>query len=410
MRRRAALVALVITTAAFGVSCAPDKPASVIRAAASPASGSWSLDTHRYRIGITIDSADAIRVERPVVIEVDFGDALASVQALGRFDPRTLRVVEVDADDQVIDTSVPFQYDRSDLDLESGELVLQLTGTTASDTVRRYQVYFDINGTGIEAPAVEPQVQTREHVLDEDNPSIRVDTEIGTWFVRESSGGASSLVDETGADWLAYNLTPEAMGQYRGMPNAVRGYGYFHPDFHRSPVDDVDAGALRARFDAESRSGLWRVRWNVYDRFATVTMTKSAWSYYLMWEGLPGGDIDPETDLVMRSNGVVTPLEVSWIGDLPGEEWTAFIDPDKGRAAWVAHLEQDDVVDSYRLMDDGMTVLGFGREGVTGYLEGKQTMVVGLADVTTYEAIAALVQDAIREPVVTVGEPQVAPD
>ena len=406
--RALAPLALVVTL--VGAACAPDKPAVVHRVVAPPPAATWALDTHRYRIELAIDTGAVSRVDRPAVTEIDFGNLLAGAGALGRFDPRSLRVVEVGSDDEVVADAVPFQYDRSELDLESGELVVLLTGRTPADTTRRYHVYFDIEGSDIAPPVVSSRIRTREHVLDENNPSIRVDTDIGTWFIRESSGGASSLVDETGADWLAYSLAPEAQGQFRGMPNAVRGYGYFHPDFYRSPVDAVRAGPLRTLIDAESRSTLWRVRWKIYDRFATVTMTKSAWAYYLMWEGLPGGDIDPTTDLVMRATGVVTRLNEAWTGDLPGDEWVAFIDPEKGRSAFVAHPESDDVVDSYRLMDSGMTVLGFGREGVTGHLVDQHTMVVGLSDATTHEEIGRLVRDAIREPTVRVGEIQRAPD
>jgi hypothetical protein len=309
----------------------------------------------------------------------------------------------------VIDDAVPFQFDPAPTDAEAGELVVDMAGTTAADAERRYHVYFDIVGRDIEPATVPGVLQTAEGVLDESNPSVRVATPTGTWFVREGSGGASSLVDDTGADWLAYSLAPEAAGQYRGMPNAVRGRGYFHPDFDRSPVESVEAGPLRTRIVAGTRNGKWQAQWDIYRSFAVVTMVKPEFEYYLMFEGLPGGDVDAETDRVIRSNGVETPLGVAWTGDLPGEEWVALTDPAKGRAAFVAHQEDDDVVDSYRLMDLGMTVLGFGREDVNGHLEGPHTMIVGLVDETSFDAIAPIVQDAIRPPVVSVAEVEVAP-
>jgi hypothetical protein len=53
-------------------------------------------------------------------------------------------------------------------------------------------------------------------------------------------------------------------------------------------------------------------------------------------------------------------------------------------------------------MDQNMTVLGFGREQVNGHFDGPNSMIVGLVEETSYDAIAPLVQDAIRPPTVTV--------
>jgi hypothetical protein len=398
-RRLGALAAAVAVAA---TACAGPEP--VERAVAPVPAASWANDTHGYRLPVTIGAGDTERHDRPVVVPVDFGDALVEARALGRFDPETLRVVEVDEAGDVIDESVPFQFDPADHDVESGELVVLLDGTTVAGAQRYFDVYFDIVGTEIEAERVTPLLETAEGVLDEDNPSVRIETQNGTWFLRESSGGASSLEDETGADWLAYNLEPEAAGQYRGAPNAVRGRGYFHPDFRRSPVESVDAGPLRTTVVAATRDGRWRARWEIFPTFATVDMVESEFAYYLMFEGLPGGDIDPADDEVIRSDGATTQLAEEWIGDLPGEEWVAFTDPAKGRGVFVAHREEDDVVDSYRLMDNGMTVLGYGREGVTGFLEGEHGMLMGLTEATDYDEVAPLVQDALRPLTIRVGE------
>jgi hypothetical protein len=395
-----ALAVLVTACGSTGATVTRDDP---------PPATAWAFDSHSFRLPIVIGAGDTARTDRPVVVPVDFGDALADGHALGRFDGDSLRVVEVDDAGAVIGDAVPFQFDPAPTDAEAGELVVDMAGETAADAVRRYHVYFDIVGRGIDPATVSGVLQTKEGVLDESNPSVRVATPAGTWFVREGSGGASSLVDDTGADWLAYSLAPEAAGEFRGMPNAVRGRGYFHPDFDRSPVESVDGGPLRTRIVAATRNGKWQVQWDIFRSYAVVTMVKPEFEYYLMFEGLPGGDVDPTSDRVIRSNGMDTALGESWTGDLPDEEWVALTDPAKGRAAFVAHQEDDDVVDSYRLMDLGMTVLGFGREDVNGHLEGPNTMIVGLVDETSFDAIAPVVHDAIRPPVVSVAAVEVAP-
>lgn len=93
----------------------------------------------------------------------------------------------------------------------------------------------------------------------------------------------------------------------------------------------------------------------------TVQKVMSDIAYYLIYEGTPGGALDLTTDLVTKSDGTTAAANVSWTGDIPGDEWVYFTDPSLDRSLFVIHHQQDEIVDSYTTDAGGkMTILGFG--------------------------------------------------
>jgi hypothetical protein len=370
-----------------------------------PPAGDWTEPALHHRLPLTIGASNAVRVDRPVVVPVDFGPALAG---RGAFDAATVRVVEVDSAGAVLDAAVPFQLDLL-TDGDTGELVVLLKGTTAAGATRRFQVYFDAIGTGVAPATVTPRLTTTDGVVDAGQTSVRIATEAGTWFLHEQGGGFSSLIDSAGNDWLSYSTTAGSAGAYRGIPNAVHPEGHFHPGSTTATTQILARGPLRVVLVSTTNDGRWQLRDDVYPRTVTMTMTRAAAPYWFLYEGTPGGQIDQTTDVVIRGNGSQTALNQSWTGDLAGEEWTAFADTARGRSLFLAQQTQDASTDSYWLMESNMTVFGFGRDGLNKYLTGTRSMTVGLVDATTHAALAPRVQDAIRPPVTTLGAAQTKP-
>lgn len=357
-----------------------------------PPSG-WAVPEDGHRLPVTIGAATAPRVDHPVVVPVTFGLAV---------DPASLRVVEVDSAGATLDLDVPFQLDGS-------ELVVLLEGMTSAGATRRYHVYYDGPGTGLAPASVAPRVTATDGIVDQGQTSVRVATAAGTWFLHKAGGGFSSLVDAAGADWLGYSTAAGSAGAYRGMPNAVHPAGHFHPGSTTAATQIVSAGPLRVRLVSTTTDGAWQLRYDVFPRFVTMTMTKSAAAYWFLYEGTPGGQIDPTTDVVIRSGGAQTPLSQSWTGDLAGEEWAAFADTVRDRALYVAHHQSDAGTDSHYLMEGNMTVFGFGRSGLNKYLTGVHTFTAGLVDADTNATIAPVVQGAMRPVSASVGAAQARP-
>ena len=64
---------------------------------------------------------------------------------------------------------------------------------------------------------------------------------------------------------------------------------------------------------------------------------------------------------MLRSNGTKTLLYEPWNSDLSGDEWVYFSDPGTRRSLFIAHHDDDALLESYYNYNDSMTVFGFGR-------------------------------------------------
>ena len=67
-----------------------------------------------YRVEVTAAAAGTARKDKPAEIALNFSQIWSSLGVSGvTFDPNSVRVVEIDANDAVIDDSVPFQFDKA---------------------------------------------------------------------------------------------------------------------------------------------------------------------------------------------------------------------------------------------------------------------------------------------------------
>src|SRR5690606_8862370 len=212
---------------------------------------------------------------------------------------------------------------------------------------------------------------------------------------------------EDGADWIGVGSASGSFGALRGIPNLVFPEGHFHPGATTSVTTILSSGPLATTFRSETIDGLWACEWTILPHAARCTVLEAAHDYWFLYEGTPGGSLEPSTDFMARPDGTITPLSVSWTGDLVGEEWVYFADPAKSQALFVAHHTDDDEVDSYRQQDNAMTVFGFGRSSTTSLLdEIPDTFTIGLVPETQPAPARVHIRSAYLDPVVIVGAAQ----
>ncbi len=362
-----------------------------------PPTDDWWSGAHELRLPVSV-APDRVVGDDVVIVPVAIGAGT---------DPAGLRVVEVDASGEVVDDAVAFQYDPADDQSGDGELVLALSGGAAS-AGRTFHLYVDVDGDVTDPPAIAPQVQLRADVEDEGAAAYAIDTPRGTWWFDRPGGGFSSLVDLDGNDWIGYSAAPRSAGVFRGIPNMVFPEGHLHPGATSSTTTLLIDGPLRSAFTSVTDDG-WEVRWDVLPTRAVATVLAAPKPYWFLYEGTPGGTSDASDDTVIRSDGTMTGLGQSWVVDLPGEEWVAFRDGPTGRALVVASQQADDVTDSYRLMDDVMTVFGFGRVNTTSSLTSapRRFAVALVEDGADLSAAGAA---AVTPPTVVVGDGELRPD
>lgn len=383
-----------------------------------------------YRVKVTAEAAGYARKNKPAEFNLNFTQLWTSLGTTGTLDPKSIRVVEVDADDDVIDADVPFQFDNAiDYNAASkaaGTLVLIMEGNTAAGATRTYHVYFDKTGKGFTAPVIPAQVVLTEQA-DQGVGAFKLQTNTGTLFIHKSGGGVSSYNDLNGNDWVSWNSSNSptgAAGAWRGIPNSAGGSnsGIFHPGNGIMTATVLNQGPVKAtlHFLGKKVSGdkeRWEGTFEIYPNYTTFTMIKTresaalAYPFWFLYEGTPGGQLNP-TDYIVFSNGTQINANQTRDGDLPDEEWAYVVDPNvgAGRAIFLANHKDDTQNDTY-FSDSSqvMTILGFGRSGAGTLLASDtapRSFTFGLMDETAADNAKPIIYNAYRDLTVTVGAAQ----
>ncbi len=357
-----------------------------------------------FRIHTTIGVSGFERFEKPVDIDINFTQLLKDIGKSGTINESSIYVAETNSARTVIDSSVPFQFDKATgynpTTKASGTVVFIMKGTTLSTAKRYYYIYFDTGSSSPHAPVAQ-QLSLTDNVMDQGQSSYKIDITDSSFFFQKTAGGFSSWNDKSGNDWINWNPANGPAGKYRGVPNAVNPEAVFHPGFYCCTSSIVSKGPIKIRIRTINGTK-WEALWDFYPRYATMTMTKMGHNYWFLYEGTPGGVLEPTKDFMFRSNGVKTLLSQSWTGDIPNNEWAYFSDPSvgtTGRSLFVTHSEDDTLQDLYWPHTGLMTVFGFGRvEQNLGKLLSyvPQHFTIGLIDGTDFVQNSKLINSAYK--------------
>ena len=319
--------------------------------------GWWSTEWD-YRAPITVTST-AVQRDALISVAVDFQAMLDTIGDDAPFDPDSIRVVEVEPDGAIVSPIVPFEFQPSGIE-GVGTLRVQLDGDTAAGQARSFHVYFDtIFGGHVPVAAAERVSVTRDELWN-GLAVTRIEAGGTTYYFDPAGGGLAGMVDADGNDWISWNSSEGADGRLRGIPNAVHPQGLMHPGEGGSTTSITWTGPLTSEFVVQSANGRWRASWRFSEHAASMTMESVDGPYWFLYDGTPGGALELDTDIVIRSTGESTAARTSWSGDLVGAEWLAVADPNVGRSILLTNHQDDAAVDSYDPLDT-MTVLAFGR-------------------------------------------------
>lgn len=393
---------------------------AVVNVAASPSAAAPWWDTGwDYRVPLTVFPEGVARQDKVVEQAVNFSNFMAEAGAGGpTFDANSIRVVEIDNAGVVVDPAVPFQFDRASsydpVSRASGTLLWQLTGTTPPGQGRTYHVYFDKTYKNIPAATVAPQV-TRTDVIDEGFDAYRFDLADGSqWFFHgEDGGGFSKIIDSDGEDWIGWNTLPDSKGDFRGTPNAVKPpAGYFHPGRpNRTNTFIIHEGPLKITMEVRAFDSSWISVWEMYPTYGDFDMKRVKAEWWYLYEGTPGGEVGPE-DVIQRSDGLSVPYDGTFEADMPGEEWLYIADTLDGRSFYMAHHQDDGAIESYRLLNGELPILGFGRGGLglnQPYLTKRvntdpQSFTTGLVDETEFGPTGDHIRGTYKDLLILTGE------
>jgi hypothetical protein len=332
-------------------------------------------------------------------LSVSFTALMRENHLPGAFEPRSLCVHELDARRQPRGGPVRHQYEPGET---NGTLLVHLAGESRAGTTRAFQVQF---GSVPRVAALPPLITVIADESDAGEPAFKVITPNSSFYLQKKSHGVSTLMDRDQMNWIGYSSAKGSAGEFRGLPNIAP--VEFHPGKPTGKKDLVlvSNGPLRAVFTGATLDDRWRTRWEVYPTFTRISLiTPGDTPYWLLYEGTPAGKLQPDQQYVLLSDGAKPPLTERWERDLPAPEWAAFGDVRKQRVLFVAHPEDDALVEQYWPMEGNMTVFGFGRgvAEVNGrkrsaplLTAAKNSMLFGLIDTDDAGEIARRVNAAL---------------
>ncbi len=375
----------------------------------------WKRDDYKYRTLIRVGAAGYARRDKPVEIEIDFSRLLQRLDKSDFIDPQQIILYEQHEQQKRGLARVPFQFDR-DVEYQpwtdtKGTLTFILDGVTAPHQVRHFELYFgDLNGFRADKfPATISPVSVQRVQEHEGQESYCVAAQNAIYYYHKFGAGFASLEDRDSYDWLSYNpgVGPESQsgsgGKYRGTPNMGHPEGYCHPGEAVSDTCILSMGPIKAALESQSHDGKMHCRWDIFPRYARMTVLKMRLPYWFLYEGTPGGKLDMLTDKCIRVHGqeyIITRADEKWQGDVQtseGLEWLAFTDPPLNRSMYIVHHEDDEAIDSYWPMNQEMTVFGFGRLGLNKYMRATPAcFTLGLTDSTDADQIHTAVNNACQ--------------
>jgi hypothetical protein len=263
------------------------------------------------RIPITVHAAGHQRADKPVEVEIDFKQLLRRSGKEFTFNEKSMRLTEVDAADNIINSSVRFQFDRARRGNAKGTLTFIAEGKTSADSTRIFHLYLGVTDT----VPMEPLVTITDGVHHRDQESFKIEAQNATYYYHKQGAGFASIFDKDGNDWLGYRPGGGPAGEYRGIPNMGHPEGYCHPGKAVSSSRIISDGPIKVSILSESDDRKMRCVWDVFPSYARLTVLKMRKPYWFLYEGTPGGKLDEDSDYCIRadmSGGTRTPASVKW--------------------------------------------------------------------------------------------------
>lgn len=207
------------------------------------------------------------------------------------------------------------------------------------------------------------------------------ENQVGSYYYDTDGGGFSKFIDLEGNDWISYKPTGGSDGKYRGIPNMVHTpndatKSYFHPGYTNATTTGITTGNSIQSFMTSSNDGKWEVVWEIHPTFLKMNVQKTdpTRNYWFLYEGTPGGTLEPNSDMYATSSTpTLRPMSTEFKADLTDPEWIYFVDPNASYGLVIFNDAADYAIDSYYPMNGEMTVFGFGRDRLSSLIEQPHT-------------------------------------
>lgn len=362
------------------------------------ATDDWWHSSWEYRTHININPLD--NIDAIINLKLNLYELEQAVGISDPINPASIRII-----DQNSHIILSTQINSYTIDGQNLELEFYLPGQ--SSTANLF-LYFDTHQGASPLPQISNLI-TRSNQQHQGQLATVIQTPRAKYFFHQTAGGLASMIDTQNNDWISFNRSTGSAGMYRGVPNLVYPGDIFHPGFDHVTSSILSEGPLFIEIKSTAQQGAWETVWRFYPNTAElkVTKTPTGGKYWFLYEGTPGGTISNsgnKMDKYTLSNGTTSNINVTKEGDLPNPEWLYFEDPDLTRSLFFLHHESDNHPDRYYLMENNMTVFGFGRgTGTNKYLTGQNSFTLGFVESKYYPNVVETVNTQINPPTAQIG-------
>lgn len=368
-----------------------------------------------YYLPVEINTGNYERYNKPAELTFNFTQLMHGIDKSKTFDDYTIRIVEVNAKGFIIDNSVDFQIDKA-IDYDSMKRALVtvtfiLEGIIPAHTSRYFHILLIKTQGDKPIETVSSKINFTDDIEYEKQLSYKIETQNATYYYHKRGSGFASMIDREGNDWISYRPTGGSAGNYRGIPNI------YHGSFHPGPGEEnklsriLNKGPLKVSILSESKDGKWGCIWDIFPHYARMNLFKKGdETFWILYEGTPGGSLDAETDYWVKSSGEKMIAAQDWDGELPNPEWVYFGDGKMQRVLYMIHHEDDNKPDQFWQMQHNMTVFGFGREfkGMGTYMTTAPThLTIGFAENGSFPEASKVINSAYRELIISAGSLEV---
>jgi hypothetical protein len=214
-------------------------------------------------------------------------------------------------------------------------------------------------------------------------PTFEIRTPTASYWVVKPLGTIVSIEDAAsgGEQWIAFS---SGFRPLRGVPSFPT-----PPATRVTTVRDSDSQTpTHVRLTAVSEDELWQWVWDFYVTHVTFTINRAPVAYAFAYQGVPGGALDTEDQLV-SSDGTARGARSSFNGDLPGPvEWAYLADTSLGRSLFAIQHQDDALAERYVVRDNDTSLLSFGN----GQLQSvPMRFSLGLIRSTSHASVSARV-------------------
>jgi hypothetical protein len=356
----------------------------------------------RHFLDISVSANNVKRTDKPVIVKIDRKKFVNGVDG-------HIMVVEIDEVGEVIDSEVlsQFDYNKEESSI-SDELIFIMKGETAANETRRFRVHFEPEP--ITSQEIIKLVKVHDYGPYEGEDAFKITSQNAVYFYHKRGSGFASMIDIDGNDWISYHPTDDQngpKGAYRGIPNLWN--AGFHPGRPDGKLESkiLSSGPIRTRIFSQTEDRKWKCTWDIYPRYATMTLLQRGGKpYWILYEGTPGGEFNL-SDYWVLSDGrrlSVEPFQAEhmWKQPLPSPKWVYFGDADMSRILYlVYHSDHDELDQFWHFGEKTMTVFGFGR-GESGTRHWQQLTAVpakftiGFSSSNVFEYASEVINDAFQ--------------